>query len=261
MAGVEHALKSRLGQGQGLRPGQEQAQEKPQGKVALSSGSVSSDAPAKVAPVTGEIKAQVPLVADADPLINDASDGESQGIAEGMAAQGKVPTLSALTDEEVTLTEEEREAFLEALISGKRYERRFSLFGGRVKGKLRCRSTDESEAIAAWMNSGLREGKYATQLEYAVGIRNAMLAAQVADLNGTKYAELQQPLYRTRTGDKTENPGWLKQADLWSADPAIPEALVAAVYEELKLFERKYWTMVMHANDQNFWHPAESTSK
>lgn len=230
----------------------------------------SSDAPATVdraAPVQvkGDTKAQVPKVATADPLVGSATGAvgaevEKDLVGIGGAVSGNLaPSPDELfTDEEVALTEDERGTFLDTLVQGTRYERKFSLFDGRIRGRLRCRSTEESQAIAEWMNAGIREGRFKDPLAYAVEMRNILMAAQVMELNGTRYPELTQPLYRTQCGEQITEPGWLDQAKIWSKQP---EPVVAAVYEELRLFERKYWTMVVHAKDQNFWRPAGSTSR
>ena len=167
----------------------------------------------------------------------------------------KALTPDFLTSEMVELTEEEREIFLESLISGKRYEQRFTIFNGKVRGKIRCRSAAESEAIAAWMNMGIRDKKYAASLEYALELRNIMLTAQVAELNGIRYVEMLEPLFRTQRSGVTEEPGWRKDSESWVKQP---ESILTGIYEELRIFEKKYWAMISHARDQNFWLPVGS---
>lgn len=210
--------------------------------------------------VHGDVKAQVPKIADEDNLLNAGKGeiGSSLSSTADLADDDPTKPDSLFLTEEVTLTEEERDQFLQALITGQRYEQSFTIYGGAIKGIFRGRATEESEAIAAWLNAGFRAGKYTSMLEYAIAVRNTMLAAQVKELGGTRFTEFKAPLYKTVDGDKVTEPGWLAQADHWSTEP---EPVVAALYEALKLFERKYWTMVAHANDQNFWHPVESTSR
>lgn len=256
MAGLNHQLKDKL---------REQA---PTGKVTLGSGDIAGERSQVMAPSHGPVKAAVPKIADQDPLVNAADPaapklGAEAFAEDGAGAKGDITPEDPLSfgEDEVELTEAERDAFLDAVMKGRRYEQRFSLFGGRVTGKLRSRSTEESEAVAAHLNNGVREGVFTTPLDYSVAVRNAMLAAQVAELNGTTYSILQQPLFRTRTGEAVAEPGWVSQAQMWSTDPKLPESVVAAVYEELRIFERKYWTMIAHANDQNFWQTAGSISK
>ena len=255
---IEHKLKDRLREAQDS------------GKLSLRSGDLgsakatTSDAGAPLGPVT----TAVPPQANNDPLINRAiqSGGkaltEANAVVDGVIKDSNPSDIAATMlgdDMQVTITDEDRNTFLDALVSGERYIRRFSLFDGRVKGKLRCRSTEESEAIASWFNHGLREAKWKSPLEYAIALRNGLLASQVLELNGVRYPTLATPLYRTpdpAAPDKYIDPGWLATAAAWSQKP---EPIVAAIYEELRRFERKYWTMVSNATDQNFWHPAEST--
>lgn len=233
-------------------------------KVAFTSEPHPNEVPKPVAgPVKGDIKATVPKIANSDPLLESSAHAVGAEVNKDLSGVGSTasgnlaPSPDELfTEEEVTLTDEERAAFLDALVTGARYERKFSLFDGRIKGRLRCRSTEESQAVAAWMNMGIRENRFKAPLDYAVEMRNILLAAQVMDLNGRRFPALAEPLYRTQKGEEVTEPGWLDQARLWSKEP---EPVVAAVYEELRMFERKYWTMVVHAKDQNFWHPAEST--
>lgn len=242
---------------------------KPVREVTLSSSDFASNAANRedggknYAPVSGEVKAAVPKAANADAMVATGATASSvtEKMVEGAPASSVVgaeiaDSGSLFTTEEITIKEEDREAFIAAIISGKRFVRPFSVFGGAVTGKIRCRSSKESEAIAAWINKGLKEGRYASSLEYAVGVRNSLLAAQIMELNGVAYAELESPLMCTASKGVVEDPGWLASADAWSN---MPEPVVAAVYDELRLFEKLYWTLVGHAADQNFWHPAEST--
>ena len=240
------------------------------GKVVFGSGAPEPVVPAgtTMAAVTGDVKASVPKIANSDPLVNAAVGDVGSTVANVAADTGQIFSDSLVQPpeheeytEKVVLTEAERDAFLDALLSGKRYVQKFSLYNGRITGKLRCRSLVESEAVAAWMAGLLTGGAPITALEYAIKVRNALLAAQVLELNGTRYPELQAPLYPVKNGDAITPPGWIAAADAWSknTDGKTPEAVVAAVYEELRTFERKYWTMVVHARDQNFWQPVEST--
>lgn len=218
---------------------------------------------AEQGPVSGPVKAFVPKAANADVML--ATGGSASKLGNSIAEQGTAASSagsdianseSLFTTEEITIEDKDREAFISSLLTGDRFIRQFSLFGGAVSGKLRCRSAKESEAIAAWVNKGIKDGRYASTLEYSVGVRNALLAAQVMELNGVAYAELETPLLATSSKGVVTEPGWLASADAWSDKP---EPLVAGVYDELRLFEKMYWTLVAHASDQNFWHPVEST--
>jgi hypothetical protein len=240
---LKQALTQALGEGQAF--------------TVSSGGGAAAEPETKAAPVTGDTQAKVPAAADKDPLLNAGSEIAGKRVNESMAeADPTALSPDGFLDEEVTLTPDERDAFLDAVISGKRYEQPFSIYGGAVSGIFRSRSTLESEGIATLLNQGIRESRFGSTLEYSITIRNSLLAAQVKVLNGTAYTELDKPYVRTVSGDTVTEPGWLAQQQLWGA---MSEPVLAALYEELKLFERKYWTMISHSRDQNFWHPAEST--
>lgn len=225
----------------------------------FAAASEESVAPASAGPVVGDVKATVPKVAGEDRMLNAGGDGGklSADMSKGDSgtAGEDIADTALFTKEEIIVTDAHREAFISAVLSGGRFTEEFSLFGGAVKGKFRCRSAHESEAIATRMNEGVRLARYQSALAYSVDIRNALLAAQVAELNGVAYSELEAPLIPTSTKGVVADPGWLSSANAWGEKP---EPLVAAVYDALRLFEKRYWTMVMHAADQNFWHPAES---
>lgn len=212
-------------------------------------------------PVKGTVKADVP---------QEAKDDAFAG-ADATAAlhQGLVPSY---LQEQVEITQEDRDAFLQCLVTGGRYEREFSLFNGKLTGVFRCRKIAESDGILAWLNNLIMTGKIAARIEHMSLMRNALLAAQVKSLRGllnedyeelpAPYAPVRKPVVRRDENGKdvpdvdVEEPGWLRAAAEWGKRP---EALVSAIHGELQLFERRYWTMVMEAGNQNFWSPAAST--
>jgi hypothetical protein len=217
-------------------------------------------------PVQGDVKVKVPDEAKKDPVLETAAAGEPGPRLAGLAknAADADPTKGPVNDpymvvpEEVVITETEREAFLNALIVGSRFELPFELFKGKIKGKLRCRSQQESTAIIARLTYELDLKTIVNGLDYSTRLRNMLMAAQVAELNGTCYPTLSEPLMRTINGKDVKEPGWLEQAVYWGT---LSEGLVSAVYKQVRIFEAKYWIMVNNAANQNFWNPAGSTSK
>ena len=197
----------------------------------------------------GTVQADVPDEAKSDVF---SHAGATSDLHQGM-------TPSFLEDK-IDITEEDREAFLRAIVTGDRYERPFSLFGGKLTGVFRCRKIVESDGIIAWLSHCVNNGKADARIEYLTLMRNAVLAAQVKSLRGMvseDFPELAAPYGPTRSADgKTvETPGWVAMADSWGSRP---EALVTALHNELQLFEKRYWAMVMDAGNQNFWNPAAS---
>lgn len=248
---MNHELKDKL----------RQAQET--GTLMLSSGDVKPEqAQLKPAELPKDVEAQVPVIATRDPLIN-GSEGKTAGQAVSEAADSTLNPSRHLeeddglfTNEKITITMEDKDAFLDALVSGERYCRPFSIYNGRLTGTFRSRSNQESEAMATWMNNGIRDKRYETALDYSMELRSIMLAAQVMELNGAAFDPLAEPLKVTGTKDGMVQPGWLAQALRWRNNN---EAIVSAVYDELRRFERRYWTMVTNATNQDFWKPGEST--
>lgn len=180
--------------------------------------------------------------------------------------------LPSYIEETIDISQEDREAFLQSLVTGGRYERTFSLFGGRLTGVFRSRTNAESDGIVAWLSDRVNRGKVDARVEYLTLVRNAALASQVKSLRGLiseDYEELAQPLAPIRkTVKKTDKdgkdvydvevtePGWLAAAEAWGKRP---EALVTAIHVELQKFEKRYWAMIKEAPNQNFWNPAAST--
>ena len=200
-------------------------------------------------PTRGTVEAPVPDEAKED-VFSDAVD--MSGLHQGMTA--------SFLEEKIDITEEDRSAFLNALVTGGRYEREFSLFGGKLTGVFRCRKIAESDGIIAWLTHCVNSKKIDARIEYLTMMRNALLAAQVKSLRGLvneDFPEMPMPYCPTRSEDGKEltEPGWLGVASAWGDRP---EALVTAIHNELSKFEKRYWAMVVDASDQNFWNPAAS---
>lgn len=200
----------------------------------------------------GTVQAEVPKEAKQDLFSHAGATADMH--------QGMIPSF---LQERVDITEEDRSAFLQALVTGGRYERPFSLFGGKLTGVFRCRKIAESDGIIAWLSHCVNKGKADARIEYLTLMRDAMLAAQVKSLRGMvneDFPELKEPYGPTRVadgdkGDRIVEPGWVAMAKSWGNRP---EALVTAIHNELQMFERRYWAMVMDAGNQNFWNPAAS---
>jgi len=240
------------------------------GSVSISSNDVAEyqreDKKAAVE-VAGDIKAAVPKEANDDALMSRAASkdpGTVLGDAVESSSADEISTADiALGDavdlpEEVTLTETERTTFIESMISGGRYVAPFKLFNGAVQGEFRCRTQPESMAVISRLNWECKENEIVNALDYGTRLRNILLSTQVAALQDEKYDELEAPLMQTVSAEKTTPPGWVSRMEMWDEKG---EGLVSALYNALQLFEKKYWTMVRHADDQNFWNPAESTSE
>jgi hypothetical protein len=217
---------------------------------------------------TSDVKVPEAVDVKNDPLISraDKSDGIGRvlsGADPEKGTQRDDPSKPLFLNEaaSVKITPADKSAFITAIATGERYERPFSLFAGLVRGRLRCKSFKESDGIAGWLNLGTRAGKFKTPLDYSNTVRNALFTAQVAELQGTEFPLMKTPYGPTPGRDiakwsDVQEPGWLEDAARWNE---LPEAIITALYAELKTFEQKYWTMAHHAADQNFWNPATSS--
>ena len=223
--------------------------------------------------------ARVPVASEKDPIVTESASTAADRLEENQqqAELGKTPDEasaelydgkeSEFTDEKVELTPEDKDAFIDAMVAGTRFERPFELFGGRVRGIFRSRTSAESVAILKELGRQWVARKYMTESEYSTLLRWSMIKAQLKELNGVQYAEMQEPLSAMSRARKSDNgsiseeieaPAWFDemQVQFGSKD----EGLYTAVYREAREFERKYWALVSHAKDQNFWKPSQSTS-
>ena len=223
-----------------------------------------SDTPATPAVAAGPVSVPASQHPGNDALIKGAAQGDigksvSATVASNVEREHLATdlTMSRLLAKTITVEPGAKSAFIESMISGKRFELPFELFGGKVCGVFRGRSQSESLAIINKLNRESNDGTLTNGLEYASRLRNMLLAAQVRALGNDTYAELKAPLTTLVEGpDKITPPAWMEQVKIWEAKP---EGLTSALYAKLVEFEQIYWTMVDSAGDQNFWNPAEST--
>lgn len=183
-----------------------------------------------------------------DPLLQAAGDmsGSSLSKAKELIA-GNIEAL---------VSKEHKDEFLRCLVTGERYTERFSLFGGALKAVIRCRSVDETDAIDTYMRRKVAIGDIRYDAEYANLMRLVLITAQVQEINGVTYGTLRAPLKFVETKESMEPPAWEEDLAKWKARPdVIISALTGAVLE----FEARYWHMVGHSTDVNFWNPGEST--
>ena len=160
------------------------------------------------------------------------------------------------TKEELEITPEEKDAFVESLLTGKRHYQTYTIFGNRVHVTIRNRTIAETQAMYAYMRYMLT--KDASALAILEGdMSYILLAAQIEEINGVKYPEMQEPLNFIENDGKVQDPGWLSCLQDWKSKP---EGLTNALINRVQLFEYKYWTMVSEASNRNFWNPETSTA-
>jgi len=151
--------------------------------------------------------------------------------------------------EEITILPEHKLAFIDTMITNKRFTITFSLFNGKVTGEIQSRTQNESFAIFEQLNRELNDD-LTSQLAYSIRLRNMLLTAQITRLNGDHFTGLKAPLFRMIDGDKKTPPAWLDQVNYWIDKD---EGFVNILFKELRKFEYIYLTMMENASDQNFW--------
>lgn len=165
-------------------------------------------------------------------------------------------------EEKITITAAEKQIFLDTLVTNKRFELPFSLFNGTLKGRFRNRLNRESDALMIELNRRVLEGSIVTDAEYATGLRSGLLMFHVAQLRGEDFPPVEGPLTQHRILQDEEyvviTPKWLDAAIKFYNE--MHDGVLAALYRELLRFERKYWLMVKHSSNQNFWKPEDYTS-
>lgn len=162
------------------------------------------------------------------------------------------PTLSMNSnDRPVTISAEDKVAFLDSVVTNARFEKTYRLFGGKISLKVRSLTADESQAIASWV---LRHGADNPGDQIAGRFLKHVLAAQISFYNGVAMPPMAEPLYETLDKDgKTVTPvGWLNQGDFWDKQPS---GVVQAVRGCLNSFDRLYAALCSKAEDENFWNP------
>lgn len=158
----------------------------------------------------------------------------------------------------VEITDDEKQAFIDAVVSGGRYRNTVTIFGGRVVLGLRARTVGESEAIDSYIRRRVSDGTIKVGVEYSDNMRLCLLVSDVERLGDEVFPEMSKPLMAVSTPDGVVEPEWTKMLDVWRSKP---EGLVNAILPEIFKFEVKYGEMVKHGSDENFWPTGESTGE
>ena len=160
-------------------------------------------------------------------------------------------TLGDTAEQPVTITSDDKVSFVDSVVANTRFTKSYVLFGGKVTLTLRSLTTDEVNALSAWIikrgaadSSGLLSGRY----------RKYLAAAQVARLNDTDMPPLEAPLFETieKDGKTVQQPGWLARSAYWD-DMAV--GLFETVMARIKEFDALYSALCKKAEDVNFWNP------
>jgi hypothetical protein len=170
--------------------------------------------------------------------------------------------------DEVIITQEDKDTFLEALVTGERWCRSLSLFNGRLPIVLRSRTNAETRAMHNEVQRRAAAGEYQTVTDMQGVMRLVSLRFHLQEIQGVEYQPPEAPLLaqidtvRNSAGKvvavNVAAPGWYDE--MMNFYNELPEAVVTSIYKEIREFEYKYWTMTLNCSDQNFWNPDSSTS-
>lgn len=165
-----------------------------------------------------------------------------------------------LTDQppNVTVTKDHKDRFIDSVITGERYTEDFSLMNGRLNIRVRSRSMEETDAIGSYANVMIDKGEVKRTTEYSSLLKKLLCVAQVDRINGVVYPPMESPLFFTEHPDRRDPPAWEPRLKAWSEKP---DSLVAAVVKCVIEFEARYWHMINHVDDKNFWQSGESTGE
>lgn len=184
-----------------------------------------------------------------DPLLSVAEEGIDHE---------SLDDVGDITVKKAPIEQRHKDAFIDSVITGGRYTEEFTLFGGKLKLKIRARSVAETDAITAYARRMIATDKVKVDYEYSALMRKLLASAQVDEINGVKNPPLESPLFFEETEDGINPPAWEGRLAVWGQKP---EVVVIAVTKCILEFEARYWHMIRHVNDENFWLPGESTGE
>lgn len=201
-------------------------------------------------------KKSVEKPAEASAAQSSAPQQEQPPKKENIFSDANLPkneeiTLGDTAEQPVTITSDDKVSFVDSVVANTRFTKSYVLFGGKVTLTLRSLTTDEVNALSAWIikrgaadSSGLLSGRY----------RKYLAAAQVARLNDTDMPPLEAPLFETieKDGKTVQQPGWLARSAYWD-DMAV--GLFETVMARIKEFDALYSALCKKAEDVNFWNP------
>ena len=186
----------------------------------------------------------------AESMFSDDNLSKDSVVEADAPAEPKKLDLGAMK-RDVTITSEDKVAFIDAVVENRRFTKNYSLFGGRVTLTVRSLTTDEVNALSSWTvrqgnkdSAGLLAGRY----------RKYLMAAHLAMLNGVEFPPLENPLFETMGSDGKTSlpPGWVKRCDQFDdMDFGRFNAIMGCIAD----FDTRYSILCNKAEDANFWNP------
>lgn len=115
-----------------------------------------------------ELSARVEVdgVEDVDDTAPPVSNGETSGLNTARAAICPQCHFNQDNTDVIDVSEDDKYAYLQSLLSGSPFRRRVPIFGGVVSLILRSLTTDEATAVDAQMMDDLKHDRVDTQIEF-----------------------------------------------------------------------------------------------
>lgn len=186
------------------------------------------------------------------PKAEEADKGEQKGMFSD-ANLGKDTEIPPRDKDKAPIlaTPEDKVGFIDAMVENRRFTKRYSLFGGRIKFTLRSLTSDEVNALSAWT---VKQGSKDPAALMSGRYRKYLAAAHVAEFNGTEMPPLEEPLFEklAEDGKAAVPPGWVNRCGFWDG---MEYGLFNSVMSCIEKFDGLYSMMCTMAQDENFWNP------
>ena len=185
-----------------------------------------------------------------DGMLSQSNIASDTPVPKEEVSLGAALSIGAET-KDIVITADDKAAVIDSVVNNTRFERDYSLFGGKLTVTIRSLTADETNALAAW---AFKKAVDDPTWHMSGRGRKHLLAAQVAKFNGTVIPPLKEPLFSTLESDgKTvKAPGWAESTSFWDDKGT---AVVDSVMNCIADFDRKYSTLCKKAEDENFWAP------
>ena len=222
------------------------------------SGDLSVPIPAQGSAADASVAPDVPAASHADEQEDEGDNGmlsqsnvsSDTNVPAEEVAMGGALSIGA-KPKDIVITVDDKVAFIDSVVNNTRFERDYSLFGGKLKFTIRSITAEEANALATW---AFKKAMADPTWHMSGRGRKHLLSAQVAKYNGMDIPPLKQPLFETLEDDgKTvKEPGWVNAASFWdNKGTAVIEALMGCIAD----FDLRYSTLCKKAEDENFWAP------
>ena len=185
-----------------------------------------------------------------DGMLSQSNIASDTPVPKEEVSLGAALSIGAET-KDIVITPEDKMAFIDSVVNNTRFERDYSLFGGKLTLTVRSITAEEANALAAY---AFKRAIADPTWHMSGRGRKHLLAAQISKFNGTVMPPLREPLFETLEADgkTTKTPGWVESTSFWDGKGA---AVIDAVMNCIADFDRKYSTLCKKAEDENFWAP------